>query len=122
MRIAGAGRYFEDDAAGRLAPPGMRERGDVGTLCRVEAAAVCADQQFDVALAFLDGDRVALAVVEVRGIGSSDLARLHAAAEQQRAADDRGQGQRAQASAAQLRVGFIRAHHRGFLVATLSRG
>ena len=61
--VAGRGRHLDQDAAGRLAPPGAGERRDVGALRRRQAAALAADEQLDRAYAFLDGDRMAQAVV-----------------------------------------------------------
>ena len=56
-------RHVDDDAAGRLAPPELRERQHVGALARRQAAAIAAEEDFDGALAFLQRDRMALAII-----------------------------------------------------------
>ena len=61
--VGAADRPVDGDAAGGLAPPGLGEGEHLGALRRRQAAAAGADEQLERALAFLDRDRMALAVV-----------------------------------------------------------
>ncbi len=56
-------RHVDDDAAGGLAPPQLRERQHVGALRRRQPAAIAPDEDLDGALAFLQRDRMAQAIV-----------------------------------------------------------
>ena len=56
-------RHVDDDAAGGFAPPQLREGQHVGALARRQPAAIAAEEDFDGALAFLQRDRMAFAIV-----------------------------------------------------------
>ena len=62
-RVRRADRHVDDDRAGALAQPGLRQPHHIGALRSGETAARLADEDDDRAVGFLDGDRMALAVV-----------------------------------------------------------
>src|SRR6185312_11560733 len=56
-------RHRNDDAAGGVAAPFLREGEDGCALLRRQAAAIAADEAFDAVRAFLDRDRMPLTVI-----------------------------------------------------------
>src|SRR5579862_445315 len=85
QRVAGgavggsAMRHVDDDAAGRVPPPRLREGKHVGALARRQTAAIAAEKDFDRLHAFREGDRVAFAIIV--GVGLDRRFLRHTAGE-----------------------------------------
>ena len=72
--VAGAGRHIDDNAAGRIVAPAVREGDNVAALVDRQLPALGADEQLDCVDALPNGDRVALAdvirnVLNCRAVG-----------------------------------------------------
>src|SRR5262249_17976826 len=116
--IARARRHVDHDAAGRLAPPLAGEGGDLGTLHAVEGAALLADEELDRARTFLDGNRVALTIVDRRRTGY----RLHGLAACEHDADAGGRRQPGRRGAPRLRDPGMDGTHRSSPLRAVSPG